>query len=92
MRIKIYNYYKCKGTYHVRKSTASKRTPHASHSNHPECSVGRGDFCPVLLTVYKNECYQSFVTDDAARDIIIIIIIFIANKTLAGKAIQYNTT
>jgi hypothetical protein len=24
-------------TYHVRKSTASKRTPHASHSNHPEC-------------------------------------------------------
>jgi hypothetical protein len=24
--------------------------------------------------------------------IIIIIIIFIANKTLAGKAIQYNTT
>jgi hypothetical protein len=35
-------YYKCKWTYHVRKSTASKRTPHASHSNHPECSVGRG--------------------------------------------------
>jgi hypothetical protein len=24
------------------RSTASKRTPHASHSNHPECSVGRG--------------------------------------------------
>jgi hypothetical protein len=29
-------YYKCKRTCHVRKSTAS-------HSNHPECSVGRGE-------------------------------------------------
>ena len=36
------HYYKCKWTYHVRKSTASKRTPHASHSNHPEYSVRRG--------------------------------------------------
>jgi hypothetical protein len=34
-------YYKCKWTYHVLKSTASKRTPHASHSNHPEYFVGR---------------------------------------------------
>jgi hypothetical protein len=44
-------YYKCKWTYHVRKSTASKRTPHASHiaitPNAPldavifHCSLGR---------------------------------------------------
>jgi hypothetical protein len=27
----------------VRKSTASERTPHTSHSNRPKCSVGRGD-------------------------------------------------
>jgi hypothetical protein len=26
-----------------RKSTALKRTPYASHSNHPECSDGRGE-------------------------------------------------
>ena len=42
-------YYKCKWTYHVRKSTASKRTPHASHSNHPECSVGRGELYHIKL-------------------------------------------
>jgi hypothetical protein len=33
------------------KSPASERTPHASHSNHPECSVGRGVLEIVGTTV-----------------------------------------
>ena len=55
-------YYKCKWTYHVHKSTASKRTPHASHINHPECSVGRGEVNQCYVTLFSKHYHTCYNT------------------------------
>jgi hypothetical protein len=40
----------------------------------------------------RSEVLKNYIQNDKCGINIIIKIIFIANKTLAGKAIQYNTT